>query len=117
MEVTDEPVLGRLEALSKRYDRRVLFTEAGYRSVTRCTGRPWEGDGGDADEQCQAVALEAMFRATMSRPWIAGVWVWKWFPHRTRPPRKPSFSPQAMAAERVLAREWGSPEAGGGAKE
>lgn len=101
-----QPVLHRLESLSQRFGRRVLFTEAGYRSVARCTERPWESEGSDADPSCQAVAFEALFSALEQRPWSAGVWVWKWFPHRETAPSRPDFSPQALPAERVLARRW-----------
>ena len=102
----EQPVMRRLESLSKRHGRRVLLTEAGYRSVERCTERPWETDSGQPDARCRAVALEALFRAFADRPWSAGAWVWKWYPHAAGAPRQPSFSPQGQPAERVLAAEW-----------
>jgi len=97
------PVVERLAALAEKNDRPVLFTEAGYRPVAACAARPWEHRGGNVDDRCQAIAIDALFGALWHEPWFAGVWVWKWFPHGPRAGRA-SFSPQGRPAARVIGR-------------
>lgn len=96
------PWRARLEALAARHGKRILFTEAGYRPVARCHERPWEQEGGEPSDDCQARAWEALLHANGREPWFAGVFVWKWFPVEQDVPSRATFSPQGRPAERIL---------------
>ncbi len=75
-----EPVLARLEALSKKHRRPILFTEIGYRSADGAAWRQWElPRAAPLNLDVQREAYEAFFAAVWPQPWLAGAYPWKWF--------------------------------------
>ena len=75
-----QPILARLEALSKRYRKPILFTEIGYRSADGAAWRQWElSRDAPLTLDVQRAAYEAFFETVWPRPWLAGVYPWKWF--------------------------------------
>jgi len=101
-----KPHLDGLEALSKRAGRPVLFLEAGCQAISGATKRPWDqGLEGPADPALQARAYEALLAAAAERPWLAGIYWWKWFTADRREPDL--YCPMGMPAEDVLSRWWG----------
>jgi hypothetical protein len=100
-----------LEATSRRFDRPLLFTEFGYRSIDGAAGRQWElPEGRDArglprNEEAQAAAYEALFRVWWDRPDFAGGFLWNWHPETPDGRRVDTdFTPQGKAAEEIAAR-------------
>jgi len=75
-----QPILTRLEQLSKRSRRPIVFTEIGYRSADRAAGRQWEiPRDAPANPEAQRIAYEAFFETVWPKPWVAGAYPWKWF--------------------------------------
>lgn len=96
-----------LEALSVVHDRPVLFLEAGYRAVQGAAARPWDQSGGGGrDPMLQARAYEALLAATAGKPWMAGVYWWKWFTDADNR-ESDAYCPIGMPAETVISRWWG----------
>lgn len=99
--------LDRLEALSKKLDRPVVVMELGYPSHAGALSQPWRSDGDlPRDEAIQARAYEAAFSAFATRPWLRGVFLWKWFSggvaqHGERDP----YEPEGKQSEAVM-RRW-----------
>lgn len=111
--------LDNLEELQARVDRPVLFTEVGYRSVSYTGKEPWtwptrgERSEDPRAQDAQAAAYEALFRVTTARPWLEGIYLWKWYPSTGRArDRSADFTPQDKPAEQVMAR-WFKGEAQG----
>ncbi len=103
-----------LEAVSRRFQRPVLFTEFGYRSQDYAAWRHWEGGHGQVNLQAQANAYEAFFRVFWNRSWVAGGFLWKWYTHPHRGGRGHNgFTPQNKPAMKVIRRWYGSNPAGG----
>jgi len=104
--------LRQIEKVRKKFDKPVLFTEVGYRSIAGAASKPWEwprrGEAVDADRELQARCYEAFFRTFWERPWVAGVYWWKWFPteHFTGGPAE-GFTPQNKPAQDVMAGWYG----------
>lgn len=106
-----EPWLQRLQAVATASDRRVVFTEIGYRTNANAAVEPWlwerqvEGGGDEAGRRTQAACYEAFFHAAWDRPWVAGAYFWKWFPQHGRSggDGDPGFTPQNKPAQQVLA--------------
>jgi hypothetical protein len=97
-----------IEAVQKRFDLPVLFTEVGYRSTADAAEKPWEWwSEAPIDPGLQADCFEAMFEVFWDRPWFAGAYIWKWYPYEGRRPgrRERDFTPQGKPAEEVL-RSW-----------
>ncbi|GAB2954887.1 hypothetical protein GCM10027048_20560 [Hymenobacter coalescens] len=106
-----QPHLQALVRVQQRYQKPVLFTEAGYRAVPTAAAAPWEWPDPrkpqPEDDATQAACYEALFRACWRQPWFAGLFIWKWYPGM--PPdaagrRRADFTPQHRPAEQVMAR-------------
>jgi hypothetical protein len=100
--------IARLQALAKRYDRPIVFTEAGYPSVAGATSRAWKWPSGkeSVDLELQADAYEALLTALTPQPWFAGVFWWKWYERPERgTPHSHDYSPRGKPAQAVV-RRW-----------
>ena len=73
------PHVRLMDNLRATWDRPILFTEIGYRSIAGGAVEPWNFDVQAAvDVQEQADAYEAMFRVFWERDWFAGLFIWEW---------------------------------------
>ena len=108
-----EPHVARLERLSTRWDRPILFTELGYRSVDFAAQYPWKfDDTTSVNLQVQADAYGAFFEAVWPEPWFAGVHWWKWASSLDDggSAGNDDYTPRSKPAEDVLKRFYGGYE-------
>lgn len=98
--------------LHLRFERPILFTEIGYRSVAYAASEPWRWPSREehglinADPELQARLYESFFRTLWFEDWFAGAIVWKWYPEARSGPRIDiDFTPQQKPAEDVI-RAW-----------
>lgn len=100
--------LDALGALSTRVDRPVLLTEVGYKSVRGTALRPHEWPEHmqhtpEPSEAEQALCYRLLLNAVAERPFIRGVYWWKWFSDPDAQEEGPNgFSPRGKLAEAVL---------------
>ncbi len=101
-----KPHLRALEKFSTKVQKPILFTEFGYMSSDFAARRPWETDRDRPEnEPLQARTYEAFFEEVWQKEWMAGGFVWKWFPDLRKGERaRDPFSPQNKAAEQVLGK-------------
>jgi len=94
----------KLEALSRRWHKPILFTEVGYPSTQGGSSEPWIEDAGrNISLEEQAAAYEATFRAFAGQPWLRGMFWWKWpSSGRGGGPRDASYTPLGKPAIQVL---------------
>jgi hypothetical protein len=100
--------LAQLDALAKAYKKPIIFTEAGYPSVTGGTKRPWQWPSGreSLDIPGQALGYQALMVALTPYPWFRGVFWWKWYEKAERGVSLAhDYSPEGKPAEGVL-RAW-----------
>jgi len=99
-----DTVITKIEKVQKRYDKPIVFTEIGFRSVTATWKNPHEDTNGRAfDEQGQAVAYEVIFEGIRNKDWYKGIFWWKWPSYLThRGEKNTGFSPANKKAERVV---------------
>ena len=109
-----EPHVARLERLAARWNRPVLFTEIGYRSVDFAAQYPWKfDDTTPVNLQLQADAYTAFFEAVWPKKWLAGVHWWKWRSSLDDGgPSNDDFTPRAKPAEEVLKQFYKRPDTG-----
>jgi len=74
--------LPKLEVISKKFDRKVIFTEMGYRSIPSAAIRPWEWMEKDSvnhtfSEETQANCYQAFFESVWDKDWFSGVHIWQ----------------------------------------
>ena len=107
-----KPHLVRLERLSTRWDRPVLFTELGYRSVDFAAQYPWKfDDTTPVNLQLQADAYGAFFEAVWPEPWFAGVHWWKWLSSLDDGGADDDdYTPRSKPAEKILEQYYSARE-------
>ena len=76
-----EPHKSQLRDLSNKYDRKVLFTEYGYRNTDYATRQPWDSSREKAsfNNELQSNALMALYQEFWKEDWFSGGFLWKWF--------------------------------------
>jgi hypothetical protein len=101
------PTVATLARLAERHRRPVIVTEIGFPATPDAAIRPWEWPGRDdeVDLAAQSRAYEATFQAFWGKPWLKGIYWWKWPIHGLGGgPGDPEYTPRNKPAERVMAR-------------
>lgn len=97
--------LPKIDKIVRKFERPVLFTEIGYCNTVDAAVEPWvwpnERKEIQLSEEVQALCYQAFFETAWEKPWMAGVFFWKWFPNAHN--QSPDFTPQGKAAEKVMA--------------
>lgn len=101
-----QPWKKRILELSLEKDKRVLFTEFGYRSMDFTANKPWLVDRTDdnVNLEAQVNAKKAIFSEFWNEDWFAGGYVWKWFieHHKSGGDNDNRFTPQNKPAQKVI---------------
>jgi len=91
---------------AKTYNKPILFTEYGYRSVDYAGKEPWNSDRAmnEVNLEAQLNCSKALFDTFWDEPWFAGGFVWKWFiKHDTSGGENDSrFTPQNKPVEQLI---------------
>jgi len=104
--------LPMLEAFHKKYDRKILFTEMGYKSTASCAVKPWEWIEEPAhlnhhhSLESQANCYIAFFETVWPKNWFAGVhlWQYRFNPEDYGDSKNMDFTPQGKPAEEIIKR-------------
>jgi hypothetical protein len=108
----EQPPLVFYRELADRYEKPVVFTEIGYKSVAGAAARPgdWKWTGA-VDAALQARAYEAFFEVwNHEASWMKGAFLWHWTTRRLTEHSDASlrdYTPQNKPAEAVIARWYG----------
>ncbi|MGE2836539.1 glycoside hydrolase family 113 [Mycobacterium sp. SMC-4] len=103
-----EPYVERLAALSATYNRKIVFTEAGYTSQRGTTTNPSSWTISKIEDQAeQAAGYETLLSTFGDQPWFGGMFWWVWINPPYSEPDVFDFSPKGKAAEEVIRRWWG----------
>src|SRR5246127_2554986 len=76
-DLTTTAVVQKISAVQSRFQKPVLFTEAGFPSVTEANRRPYDDSSGPLDLEIQAKSYDALLSAFYEKRWFAGVYWWK----------------------------------------
>ncbi len=101
------PHVATLANLAATWNKPIIFTEIGYRSIDGANRHPWDWSiDGNLDLQEQADAYQATLASVYDQPWFAGMYWWAW---ETNPyqggPCERGYTPYDKPAEDVL-RSW-----------
>lgn len=99
--------LDGIGAISRRHEKPVLFTEVGYRAAPDALVHPheWPERAAKAafDPRAQAIGYQMLLEAVRTRPWVKGLYWWKWFTDPNTTEEGPTgFSPRGKLAEAIL---------------
>jgi len=96
----------QIKDLSAKYSKQIIFTEIGFKSVEGTAIKPWEWkQDGNTSEKEQALAFEATSIAFRDKPYLAGIFVWKYFTDmnsREKGNNEKGFTPYGKEAEKVI---------------
>lgn len=96
----------KISDLSSQLNKKVIFTEYGYRSMDYTAKKPWLVDRNEEDVnfEGQVNAKKAIFQEFWNEKWFAGGYVWKWFIHHDRAggSKDNRFTPQNKPAQTVI---------------
>ncbi|WP_299396531.1 glycoside hydrolase TIM-barrel-like domain-containing protein [uncultured Gelidibacter sp.] len=96
----------QLKAFYKRYQKPILFTEYGYRSVDYAAKAPWKADRDmtSVNMEAQANAMQALFDENWGEEWFAGGFIWKWFHdyENVGGEKDTQFTPQNKPVEAII---------------
>lgn len=93
-------------------NKKILFTEFGYRSVDYAAAKPWEVDYSKTavNLQAQVNATKVLYDELWKEEWFAGGFIWKWFVNHEKAGGKndPRFTPQNKPAEETIRAFYGN---------
>jgi hypothetical protein len=95
----------KMDTTVRKYDRPILFTEYGYRSVSNCAVKPWDySEDGSPNENAQQVALRALYNVFWNDENYAGGFLWKWYPNHSEAggSKDKMFTVQNKKAQKVV---------------
>lgn len=110
-----KPHLDKLQALSKKTGKPVVFAELGYDCVETTNVEPWKGaprrvEPTDAGREMQLRCLKVAFEMMEDESeWLRGAFLWKWF---TGGRVRGDFRLDHEAGRALLTAEWGGESAG-----
>lgn len=98
----------QLQNISEREDKKIIFTEYGYRSIDFAAKEPWLSNReiNATNLQAQANLLEGLYQSVWDEKWFAGGFLWKWFivHDGVGGADDTQFTPQNKPAETVVAK-------------
>lgn len=97
-----------LKRVSERENKKILFTEYGYRSVDFAGKEPWESNYKltSMNFEAQNNTLRGLYEEVWNEQWFAGGFLWKWFVAHDRVGGETDnqFTPQNKPAEVIVAK-------------
>lgn len=91
---------------SKKYNRKIIITEYGYRSASYTGQAPWihvsQSKSPQVNNEAQSNLYQAFFKAIWNEHWIAGGFSWNWI-YATQHKGNTDFSVQGKPAMKVIA--------------
>ncbi len=96
-----------LERFSKRNgDKQIVFVELGYNESAKAAAEPWSfKTGGENAAEIQARCLDVALALPDKHSFLAGVFLWKWFPEVPSHEQE-NFRLQTPMMKAVIARHW-----------
>ena len=95
-----------IKQFADKYNKPVLFTEFGYRSIDYAAKAPWTVDRieENVNLEAQVNTTKALFEAFWKEDWFAGGFVWKWFINHDKVGGIDNnrFTPQNKPAETLI---------------
>lgn len=99
-----------IEKVSKKYGRKVLFTELGYKSTPDAAQYPWLWEDFMNNQlqrisnKTQVYCYQAFFEKVWVQKWFAGAMIWQWHAHDDGEKANHYFTPKGKPAFNEIAK-------------
>ena len=98
-------LVGKIEAVQQKFNKPVLFTEAGFGAHKNSHREPWEDETDKPlDLAEQERSYEGLLKAVYTKPWFRGVYWWKVGTNGYGGPDNNSMTPWRKPAMDVMKR-------------
>lgn len=73
----------KIESVSSKFNKPILFTELGYKSIQGTSKKPWEWNGvknvySKISKREQLLCYQAFFNTIWKETWFHGIHIWEW---------------------------------------
>ena len=106
LELGWKPHKEEILTIQQKFNKPVLFTEFGYRSVDFTGKKPWDSNSveGQINLQAQVNGLQAIHNQFWEEEWFAGGFIWKWYHKQDKVGGENNnrFTPQNKPAEALI---------------
>jgi hypothetical protein len=108
MEQQWKRVSATLDVFSKKYQKKIVFTEYGYRSINNCAWKQWKLEAAPANKDinilAQQNAYESLYNIVWGNEWFAGGFLWKWYPNDNESGgmKNSDYTPQHKPVEKII---------------
>jgi hypothetical protein len=95
----------KIKSKSIAENKKVVFTEFGYRNVDFTGKEPWDDNGNATfNTEAQNNAYKALFCRFWSESWFEGGFLWKWYPNHSGAGgvSENRFTPQNKPVEKII---------------
>ncbi len=101
-----EPHKITIKEIQQKFNKPILFTEFGYRSINFTGKEPWSSHRvtGEVNLKAQENATQAIYNQFWGEDWFAGGFLWKWFHNHKNAGGTDNnrFTPQNKPAEKLI---------------
>jgi len=101
-----QPFVSEIESVYLTWQKPVVLTEIGYRSMDGANRQPWNWEASaEVDLAEQALCYQAVIKVFGEKTWFNGIYWWNWEPDpRMGGPEDNYYTPQGKPAETILKR-------------
>jgi hypothetical protein len=100
-----------IKRVQKKFNRPIVFTEYGYRSVDFTGDKPWESKKikGHVNLEAQKNGTQAIYNQFWKEDWFVGGFLWKWFHNYEKSGGETNnrFTPQNKPTEKLIKKLYG----------
>lgn len=99
--------LDKMRVIQKKEDKKIMFTEYGYRNSDYAVEAPWTEHKNELNNEAQAIAYEALYQTMTKENWFLGGFAWKWYAddYHRKPTNKVDYTPQEKPALAII-KKW-----------
>ncbi|MCF7561226.1 glycoside hydrolase [Sabulilitoribacter multivorans] len=99
-----------IKRIHDKFQKPILFTEYGYRSVDYSGKQPWVSDRSmdQVNLEAQVNTTQALFETFWNEDWFAGGFIWKWFHKHDKVGGNDNFmfTPQNKPVEALIKQQY-----------
>ena len=100
------PCIAEIETVHSIWQKPIVLTEIGYRSMDGANQRPWDWQAtGNVDMIEQTLCYQSVIQAFGEKTWFNGIYWWNWEPDPSLGgPKDSYYTPQGKPAVSILKR-------------
>lgn len=106
LEMAWKKITKDLKYFSYKFDKKIIFTEYGYRSINYAANKQWEFEKTPKTEQINFIAQTNAYFAFYNTIWkeqfIAGGFLWKWYNDYNLDKKNSDYTPQQKPVQQLI---------------